>query len=175
MCHYGRTHCPESWRRCSCDAPCVLHPTATLTSQVFTEPDGTQHRLEDTAFTVAPEAGAMKCAAPTITYNKGRLHFACATPGARFVSTVNVGQPHVDGYEGDNIELPTSLVVTVYAKADGYSDSDLTTATLTFSDSGLKAERLTIEATKDNTGDVNRDNTVDVTDILAIISIMAGK
>ena len=39
----------------------------------------------------------------------------------------------------------------------------------------MKAEGLTIAATKDKRGDVNNDGTVDVADIVTIISAMASK
>ena len=63
----------EGWLVGTCDYSSTLAKgsasafMATLTSQVFTEPDGTQHRLEDTTFTVAPETGGEKCITPIIS------------------------------------------------------------------------------------------------------------
>lgn len=143
---------------------------ATITSQVFTEPGGTQHKWEDTTFSIGKADN--KCATPTILYNKGKLRFECATQGARFVSKVTVADAKEN--EEQEVSLSATYVVTVYAVADGYADSEVATATLTFGDGGLKTEGLTVEATKDKKGDVNGDGDVNVADIITVFLIASG-
>ena len=60
-------------------------------------------------------------------------------------------------------------------RAEGFAESDRVTATLTWRDSGLQVEGMTILATKDEAADVNGDTVIDVADIATIISIMASK
>lgn len=144
---------------------------AILTSQVFTEPDGTQHKWEDTVFSIGEAQN--KCATPTIIYNKGRLRFESTTPGARFVSKVTTAD--VQESEEQELQLSTRYVVTVYAVADGYADSDVATATITWGDGTMTAENVTIEGTRNQQGDVNLDSSVDIADIATLISIIAAQ
>ena len=128
--------------------------------------------------TVAPPAdstGTVKCATPLISYDRGLLRFACATPGAQFLSKVTVA----DAQESSEAEirLTACYEVTVRAVAEGYADSDVVTATLRWSDGGLVVDNVTVVATNDvriETGDVNNDGTVGIGDIVAITNIMAG-
>lgn len=128
--------------------------------------------------TVAPPAdstGTVKCATPLISYDRGLLRFACATPGAQFLSKVTVA----DAQESSEAEirLTACYEVTVRAVAEGYADSDVVTATLRWSDGGLVVDNVTVVATNDvrnQTGDVNNDGTVGIGDIVAITNIMAG-
>ena len=143
--------------------------TGTVTSQVFTEPGGTQHKWKDVTFTIGEVAN--KCAMPTIVYNQGKLRFDCATPGARFVSRITSGDAMEN--EGQEVQLSAKYTVTVYAVADGYADSDPVTATITWGDGTMTVENITVEATIDKRGDVNRDNKVDVADIASVLSVMA--
>ena len=123
----------------------------------------------------ADSIGDGKCATPTISYDRGLLRFACATPGAQFLSRVTVA----DAQESNEAEirLTASYEVTVRAIAEGYTDSDVVTATLRWSDGGLEVENLTVVATNDEKtipGDVNNDGEVGIGDIVAITNIMAG-
>lgn len=142
---------------------------AVFTSQVFTEPDGTQHKWEDTSFSIGQAQN--KCATPTIIYNKSKLRFESTTPGARFVSKVTTAD--VLESEEQELQLSTRYVVTVYAVADGYADSDVATATITWGDGTMTAENVTIEGTRNQQGDVNLDSSVDIADIATLISIIA--
>jgi hypothetical protein len=112
-----------------------------------------------------------KCAMPIITYDKGRLNFSCATPDAKFVSSITTDDVHANS-KGNNIDLTTKYVITVYATAEGYADSDPVVATITWSDGTMKTENITIDGTRDKLGDVNGDGTVDVSDYIGVANII---
>lgn len=113
-----------------------------------------------------------KCATPTITYIHGKLHFDCATPGARFMSKVTAADAMES--EKQDVQLSAQYIVSVKAVAKGYADSDEVTATVTWGDGTMVVENITVEDTRDMKGDVNNDGTVDVADIASVISIMAA-
>jgi len=99
-----------------------------------------------------------KCATPTISYVGGKLQFTCETEGVEFVSHIESSRDA----NSDEVGLPTTYEVTVYAKKDGYIDSDV--ATKNISVSGIGGIR----------GDVNQDGEVNVGDMVVISNIMSG-
>ena len=114
-----------------------------------------------------------KCAAPTIAYDRGELVVESETEGAEChvtIATADAGEQ-----TGGRITLKPTYTITAWATAEGFAESDRVTATLTWCDSGLQAEGMTIVATKSEAADVNNDGIVNVTDIATIISIMASK
>ena len=116
-------------------------------------------------------ADAPKCAAPTISYENGRIHFESETEGAKFVSKVTSSNNMEN--ESDEVSLVTQYVITVYAVADGYINSDTVTATLKWNNGKMTGENIDIQDSEYKNGDVNKDGTVDVADISAVITIMA--
>ncbi|MBR2236513.1 MAG: M6 family metalloprotease domain-containing protein [Prevotella sp.] len=118
-------------------------------------------------------ADVARCATPTIVYENGRIHFECETEGVRFVSKVTAGNAMED--EDEEVTLSTQYVITVYATAEGYADSETVKATLTWSDGKLTGENVDIRDGSFKKGDVNEDGTVDVADISAVIAIMANE
>lgn len=127
-----------------------------------------QHDDGTVSFAVEPMP---KCAAPTITYKNGKLHFSSDTEGAKFVSKITSND--VQEGKGEDVSLTRQYVVTVYAVADGYLNSDTVTATIKWGDGTIEAENIAVTSTIDKKGDVNLDGTVDVADISAVITIMA--
>ena len=95
-----------------------------------------------------------KCATPTIAIVNNRLTFSCETEGVEFAYEIT----NADAKKGSASEvlLGGSYTVNVYAKKDGYENSD--TATLEFT-----------LGTDGEVCDVNKDGTVDVADIATII------
>ena len=93
-----------------------------------------------------------KCAAPTIVYKDGKLVFECETEGVDFVYTIS--STSVNHQVGNNVSLPSTYTVTVYAKKDGYENSDTVTQEIQISGGG--------------TTDVNGDGIVDTQDVLEI-------
>ena len=115
------------------------------------------------------------CATPTIAFEQGELVFSCETEGAQFVSEVRVADAKKN-YDS-RVALAPTYEISVYATREGYDDSDVATATITWRNGkpvmgGFSS--ITLED-GDPKGDVNEDGTVDVADIATIISIMAGK
>ena len=97
-----------------------------------------------------------QCATPTIALVNGKVRFGCETEGVEFVPTVTSTSPQLNGNE---LNLGASFTVRVYATKEGYYDSDVATATIDLS----------------NTGDVNGDGEVNVSDVTAIVSIILGQ
>ena len=94
-----------------------------------------------------------KCATPTITNNNGTLTFSCATEGA--VCRYEITRAGT----GNSVKLPATseYVVSVWATKAGYENSDVATTTITMKQ-----------------GDVNGDNTVSITDAVAVVNIILG-
>jgi hypothetical protein len=113
-----------------------------------------------------------RCAAPTITYENGKLLFESETEGATFVSKVTTDD--VQQAEGAELSFTKQYTITVYAVAEGYSNSETVTATIRWGDGTIKTDNINVKSTDDNRGDVNQDGSVDVADISTVITIMAG-
>ncbi len=124
---------------------------------------------EDGTITFDFMADVAKCANPTITYENGRILFNCETEGATFVSKVTTSDQMETDENG--VSLVTQYVITVYAVAEGHADSDIVTGTLSFSNGIMTGENVDVIDSQD--GDVNKDGSVDVADISAVITIMA--
>ena len=102
-----------------------------------------------------------KCATPTITYENGKLRFSCETEGVEFV--YNITPPSAKAGSGTNISMPTTYKVTVYAKKDGFENSDVATKEIDLGTSGIR-------------GDLNGDGLVNMPDAMFIVNkILNGK
>ena len=97
-----------------------------------------------------------KCATPTINYENGKLRFNCETEGVEYVYTCTTPSS-TEQTTGSEFTPSTLYTVTVYAKKDGYEDSDLATETIDVR--GLK-------------GDVNGDGVVSITDAVSVVNII---
>ena len=97
-----------------------------------------------------------KCATPTITYNNGKLVFDCETEDVEFVYSFSSASTSTSAYQlvGNNVNLPTKYKVTVYAKKDGYENSDTVT------------EEIDVRGLM---GDMNEDGSLSVTDVTILI------
>lgn len=69
-----------------------------------------------------------KCAAPAITYNNGVISFTCDTENVEFISKIT--DTDIQEYKQSDIELSATYNITVFARREGYQDSDVITATL---------------------------------------------
>ena len=100
-----------------------------------------------------------KCATPTIKYIGGKLLFECETEGVEFVYSITT-PANTANQTGNNVDMPHTNTVSVYAKKAGYMNSDVAT------------EDIDVRGMK---GDVNTDGEVNVGDIVTVTNIMAGK
>ena len=100
-----------------------------------------------------------KCATPTIAFVNGKVSFSCETDGVEYVykCTTPSSTPETSGNE---FTPSTKYVVTVYAKKEGYLNSQPATAEIDIS--GIK-------------GDVNGDGVVDIADAVKIVNMVVGK
>lgn len=76
--------------------------------------------------------GPQKCAKPSIEYENGKLRFYSDTPDVTFHSTIT--DSDIQSYDTDEIDLSVTYNVSVYATADGFENSDVTTVTLCWID-----------------------------------------
>jgi hypothetical protein len=123
-----------------------------LEGQVIVTPTEEATRPADYTYTLA---GKVKCATPTISFAKGKLHFACETEGVTFHYSITA--PSLEDTVGNDVELSTTYTVRVYASKDGYEDSDAAETDVDMR--GMK-------------GDVNGDDKVDIADVTAVINII---
>ncbi|MBQ8191757.1 MAG: InlB B-repeat-containing protein, partial [Bacteroidaceae bacterium] len=68
------------------------------------------------------------CDTPTISYSNGKLMFECTTDGAECVANI-VSDDFLE-HVGHEMELTLTYQVNVYAKAEGYANSEVVTATI---------------------------------------------
>ena len=100
-----------------------------------------------------------KCATPTISFVDGKVSFDCETEGVEFVSHVEM--PSSFDSNSDNFSLSTTCIVSVYAKKEGYENSEVATKEIPLGG-----------GTAGKKGDVNEDGTVNGTDIQEVINII---
>ena len=71
------------------------------------------------------------CATPSISYESGKLMFACETTGAEYHYTITDADITSDALnENGEVILSAAYKISVYAKADGHTASDKAEATL---------------------------------------------
>ena len=71
------------------------------------------------------------CATPSVSYESGKLKFACETPGAIYHYTINDKNMATDAFSEDGkVSLSAAYHISVYATADGYTQSQKILATL---------------------------------------------
>lgn len=100
-----------------------------------------------------------KCAFPTIAYANGKLTFDCDTEGVEFVYTITI--PRLTSTENEVLldNLTPNCMVSVYAKKEGYENSDVATCYFKY------------QAKK---GDTNGDGEITISDAVGIVNIILG-
>ena len=79
-----------------------------------------------------------QCSTPSISYESGKLMFACETTGAKYHYTINDTDIKSDALsENGEVSLSAAYNISVYATADGYKASDKAKATLYWIDANL--------------------------------------
>ena len=72
-----------------------------------------------------------QCATPSVSYESGKLMFACETTGAKYHYTITDTDIKSDALsENGEVSLSAAYNISVYATADGYKASDKVEATL---------------------------------------------
>ena len=72
-----------------------------------------------------------QCATPSISYESGKLMFACETAGAKYHYTITDTDIKTDALnENGEVSLSAAYQISVYATADGHTASDKAEATL---------------------------------------------
>lgn len=104
-------------------------------------------------------SGAKKCATPTISLKDGKIVFDCETEAVEY--HYQIVTPESQESVGNNIPLPTTYTIKVYATKDGYEKSDLAVKEFEIS-AGIM-------------GDTNNDGTIDATDIVNLVNIILKK
>ena len=80
-----------------------------------------------------------QCSTPSISYESGKLMFACETTGAKYHYTITDTDIKSDALsENGEVSLSATYHISVYATADGYSASDKAEATLYWINANLE-------------------------------------
>ena len=108
------------------------------------------------------DEGENKCATPTITFVDGKLTFGCETPGAEFHYAIKNDDVSSGTITDDSLPITGKYKVSVYATAEGYSQSDTV------------EEIVEIKNVAGVKGDVTKDDMVDVDDVQTVINIILG-
>ena len=119
------------------------------------------------------EVEVPQCATPTVAYQDGQLMLDCETEGAECVWTLR--NPDTLSGRGKTIELARQYELTVYATAEGMTDSDQVTYLIVWGDNDAEGDNVIRIGAGGEVCDVNKDGIVDVADIATIIDRMAGK
>ena len=98
-----------------------------------------------------------KCATPTIAFTNGKLTYTSETEGAEFVSSISFADANMNN--SDEIVLFTVYRISVYAKKQGYLNSDVVTKDIDFGQM---------------VGDANRDGEISIADAVRIVNIILG-
>ena len=80
-----------------------------------------------------------QCATPSVSYESGKLKFACETAGVKYHYTITDTDVKTDALnKKGEVSLSAAYHISVYATADGYSASDKAEATLYWINANLE-------------------------------------
>ncbi len=96
--------------------------------------------IEEKEYSDAPVEPKSKCSTPVIYYEKGKISFSCETEGAEFVSEIS--STDIGAYTTSEIYVSAVYYISVYAKAQGYDNSETATATLCWIDADPETEGI---------------------------------
>ncbi len=141
-----------------------------LNSKILYVPDASIATYQTTApwsqfGTIEPLSGGtpevQKCTTPTITIVNGKIKFASETDGVEYV--YNITPSTAISGSGDETPMLTKYTISVYAKKDGFENSDVATKEIDLGTSGIR-------------GDLNGDGIVSMPDAMFIVNkILNGK
>ena len=89
------------------------------------------------------------CATPSVSYESGKLKFACETAGAKYHYTITDTDITSDALnENGEVSLSAAYNISVYATADGYSPSEKAEATLYWINANLETANINLAKTR---------------------------
>lgn len=102
-----------------------------------------------------------KCETPTISLVGDKLSFACATEGVVYHYSISHSDVQ-NGASSKDVDLTQTYTIAVFARKDGYGDSEVAKATIKVSGSGLP-------------GDVDGNGVVNVADHVKLSEIIMNQ
>ena len=108
-----------------------------------------------------------KCATPTISVVNGKVHFDCETEDVKF--HYGFTNPIFANNVGNDMEIPSSYNLTVYATRTGYEDSEVATLEIPVGSGSSNQEKNGV------LGDLNGDNVVNAADMVTLVNIIMGE
>ena len=103
-----------------------------------------------------------KCATPTISYQSGKLTFACETEGVEFVSEIT-DEDIKKHYEAE-VSIAATYTVSVHATKAGYEDSETAFATLCW-----------VECAKNHEEEEEGNGVINISSTPVLIQTQAGE
>ena len=103
-----------------------------------------------------------KCATPTISYQSGKLTFACETEGVEFVSEIT-DEDIKTHYEAE-VSIAATYTVSVHATKAGYEDSETAIATLCW-----------VECAKNHEEEEEGNGVINISSTPVLIQTQAGE
>ena len=89
------------------------------------------------------------CATPSVSYESGKLKFACETAGAKYHYTITDTDITSDALnENGEVSLSAAYNISVYATADGYTASENAEATLYWINANLETANINLAKTR---------------------------
>ena len=89
------------------------------------------------------------CATPSVSYESGKLKFACETTGAKYHYTITDTDITSDALnENGEVSLSAAYNISVYATADGYTASEKAEATLYWINANLETANINLAKTR---------------------------
>ena len=89
------------------------------------------------------------CATPSVSYESGKLKFACETAGAKYHYTITDTDITSDALnENGEVSLSAAYNISVYATADGYTASEKAEATLYWINVNLETANINLAKTR---------------------------
>lgn len=112
-------------------------PAGTVDMYKATEPWSNFKYIEEVGESGDTSEEPTQCATPVISYADGKLVFTCETDGAEYHYTVTSEDFRTNAYsQGGTVELTAAYNISVYASADGCTNSDVAKAVLYFIKAG---------------------------------------
>lgn len=115
-----------------------------------------------------------KCSTPIISYNCGKLIIDCETKEAEIMTNITSADTKLQ--RGNEIPLFSTYNITVYAKANGYVNSDVINATIKWRDGIPIFEGFSsVTMNEKEIADVNGDGFVNAADVVKIVNSIIKK